>query len=63
LSIILDDGNELSPTSDGLYETDSLVPILFATSDIVDGDNHEQPIETKPLKLSSSLKLRFSPRK
>jgi hypothetical protein len=45
LSIILDDGNELSPASDDvLYETDSLVPILFPTSDIVDGDNHEQPI-------------------
>jgi hypothetical protein len=62
LKTMIDDGNELSPASDEIYETDHLEPILLPTSDILD-DDHEQPIDTSLFQLSSSssLKLKFSP--
>jgi hypothetical protein len=61
LKTILDDGNELSPASDELYETDHFEPIILPTSDILDADDHEQLIETSPFELSPSLKFKFSP--
>ncbi len=60
LKTIIDDGNELSPASDEIYETDNLEPILLPTSDILD-DYHEHPIETSLFQLSPSLTLKFSP--
>jgi hypothetical protein len=60
LKTISDDGNELSPASDELYETYNLEPILLPTSDTLD-DDHQQPIETSPLQISPPLKFKFSP--
>jgi hypothetical protein len=58
---IIDDGNEFSPTaSDEIYETDNLESILLSTPDILDDDN-EPKIQTNPLEVSPSLKLKFSP--
>jgi hypothetical protein len=54
LKSIIDDGNELSPASDELYDIDNLEPIL-------NNENHEQTIETSQFQLSPSLKLKFSP--
>ena len=53
LKTMNNDGNDLSPASDDIYDIDNLEPILIPTSDILDDEN-EQPIE-------SSFKLKFSP--
>jgi hypothetical protein len=60
LKTIMDDGNEFSPTSDEIYDTDHLDPILLPTSDILDED-HDQPIASNLFQLSPSLKFKFSP--
>ena len=59
LKTIIDDGNELSPASDEIYEIDNLGPILIPTADILDDDNHEQPTESSLFE--SSIKRKLTP--
>jgi hypothetical protein len=56
LKTIGDDGNEFSPASDEIYETENLEPILLPTSDILFDENEHSIFNTSP-----THKLKFTP--